>query len=228
MPRKKSSNPNFTVAETVGEAAEGEDSLLALNNRIQQATTSSEVFEPMKRICAALAVHRKIITPGTCKIRKGGSPDDFLNFATLNYVLRWKKQFEPAHGRKPVAEIQNWIPYISNTIRYCLINYNKEVQDYDFLPLPTRYTDLDSGATEESCIAFNDEEFSKIELRCSLTVDAIHSIIESLPEELWPYKADILYYINSRQKKFVDERAKNYVIIGKNLFYKGLAEWLGK
>ena len=88
MAKKKSHDPNFKVAKTVGSAAEGEDSLLSLNNIIQQATTTAEIFEPMKRLCAALAVHRKLILPGMSKIREGGSPDDFLNFATLHYIDR--------------------------------------------------------------------------------------------------------------------------------------------
>lgn len=226
MGKKKSNDPNFKVAETIGIAAQGEDSLLALNNIIQLAKGQSEVFEPMKRICAALAVFKKFTISGACKIRNGGTPDDFLNFATLNYVIRWKKQFEPPHGRKPVAKIQNWIPYISNTIRYCLINYNKEVQDYDFLPLPNHYTDSTSGDTEDDDIEYTDLSFNKSELLQSMTIDTIHTIINKLPSELVPYRADILYYINNRQKKLVNNRYKNFVIIGTNIFNKELSKWM--
>lgn len=226
MAKKKSHDPNFKVAKTVGSAAEGEDSLLSLNNIIQQATTTAEIFEPMKRLCAALAVHRKLILPGMSKIREGGSPDDFLNFATLHYIDRWNKQKEPPHGKRPVAHIHNWIPYISSTIRFCLMHYNKEVQDYDFLPVPTYYSEAEGGEELVNDVFSEDDQFAITDLKTSITIETIHQLIESLPKELSPYKADILYYINNQSKKFVDVKRKNFVIIGKNLFCRRLEEWV--
>jgi hypothetical protein len=228
MAKKKSNDPNFKVEKTVGAAAEGEDSLLSLDAFIQNADNTTDIFIPMKRICAAMAISKRMISPGASKIRQGGSPDDFLNFATLNYVLRWKKQFEPAHGRKPVSKIQNWLPYVSNTIRYCLINYNKEVQDYDFLPLPHHFTDSEVGETEETDIVYVDTTFCKMELRASITMETIHGLVQRLPKELLPFRAEILYFINNKSQKFVSEKNKNFVIIGKNIFCKGLKEWMAE
>lgn len=226
MPRKKSHDPNFRVDDTVGKAAEGEDSLLSLNEAIQAATSTAQIFIPMKRICAAISVSRKITAPGFSKIRQGGTPDDFLNFATLSYVIRWQKQFDPPHGRKPVSHILNWIPYISNTIRYCLINYNKEVQDFDFLPLPNHFTDSSIGQTEEDDIPDNSQNLNCILIKGSMSVEVIHSIIMSLPEELEKYYAEILYYIRNGRDRMLDEKNKNFIIIGTNIFNKEFREWV--
>ena len=226
MAKKKSHDPNFHVVATEGKAAEGEDSLLVQNNLIQAAKETKDIFVPIKRICAAMAIHRKITVPGICKIRQGGSPDDFLTFATLSYVTRWKKQFEPAHARKPVAFIQNWIPYISNTIRYCLINYNKEVQDYDFLPLPNHFTDSVNGETEDDDLLCNNYSYNKSELLLSMNRESIHDIVRRLPKEMQPYLADILYYIRKKGTKMVNDKYRNFVIIGANIFNEEFSKWI--
>ena len=223
---KKSSKEGVTVSETVGKAAEGDDSLKALDLQIQESTTTGETFIPMKRICAAMAIYRKILTKGSCKIREGGTPDDFLNFATVSYVERWQKQFTPQHGRKPVAHIQNWIPYISNTIHYCLMAYNKEIQDFDFLPLPNHYTDSTAGEKEDNDLVDEDMGYRQVVLNRSITVGAIHDIVKTMPNCLKQYMPEILYYIRSRRKKFVTEKNKNFVIIGANIFNKGFERWM--
>lgn len=225
MAKKKSHDPNFKVESTVGSAAEGEDSLLSLNNLIQEAKETKDIFIPLKRICAAIALSKRITAAGVCKIRFGGSPDDFLNFAVLSYVMRWKKQFEPVHARKPVSFIQNWIPYISNTIRYCLINYNKEIQDYDFLPLPDHFTDSESGETVVDDLISEDYEYRLEDIKNSMNQQTVHTIITGLPRELRPYLADVLYYIRNKKTKLVNSKYKNYVIIGANIFNKEFREW---
>lgn len=248
MAVKKSSQKDFKVAETIGKAAEGEDSLLALNNRIAVATKPDDVFIPMKRIVTAAAVQRKLILPGRCKVRgqpweESGDPDDFLNYATLGYVQRWQAQFKPQDNRRPVQQIQNWIPYVLSTVRFYLIQYNKEVQDYDFLPLPTLAVDFendDGSSTDKSQAAPETRDpLLFLSLQVLANKDQLHTMLEDLPPELSPYKIDILYCLREEfltKDRLRDEKvmpvpyfsaiAHNFVQIGKAYLMKEMEQWL--
>lgn len=246
MAKRASFQKDFKVKETVGKAAEGDDSLLALNNKIAAATNTGEIFEAMKRLVTACSVQRKLILPGMCKVRgnpgeASGDPEEFLNYATICYLQRWKKQYETPDARRPVQFIQNWIPYILSTIRFTLMQYNKEVQDYDFLPLPQLMRDFDNdGEGEEKDIPEKDPIDPLLLLALSSFTRAdLHELLENLPEELNPYKIDILYCLRDdffvretlREEKldpmpYFSEIARNFVQIGKGYFIKELEKWL--
>lgn len=222
--QRASFQEGFKVAPTVGTAAEGEDSLLSLNNIIASAKQQSEVFEPMKRIATACALQKGYIKPGCSKIRQGGSPDDFLNFATLYYVQRWKKQFQPSDKRMAVAEIQNWIAYVHSTIRFQLILYNREVQEYDFLPMPVYFAE-DDESTFDKDLPMDDDTLTYVELKALASPTVLHTLITQLPEELHPYTVHILHYL-ACPNTIVCEDCRNFVLIGKAFLRKGVEEWL--
>lgn len=232
MASKKSYDPNFRVAPTTGKAAEGEDSLAALNETIMKATTTAQIFTPMKRICAACATLRKLIIPGFCKVR--GDPEDFLNAATIHYVQRWQNEKTQQDelqatgqitGRK-LTTIQNWIPYISSTIRFELIIFNKSVQDFDFLPLPTLLEDReDSTGTTRDVPVTQDDPLNAIALEELTHRDNLHSVLLGLPEELLPYSIDILYYIRTKGN-LISSNTLNYVKLGRYFMSKEVAEWM--
>lgn len=247
MAQRASFRKDFKVAETKGKAAEGEDSLLALNNKIQQATEPKDVFIPMKRIVTACAVQRKLILPGMCKVRgqpgeQSGDPEDFLNYATVGYIQRWKAQFGEHDARRPVQFVQNWIPYILNTIRFHLIQYNKEVQDYDFLPLPQLMEDFDNddiGVDKSQEAPIERDSLLFLSMKVLTNRDRLHAVLNDLPDELNPYKIDILYCLREEfltRDRIKEEKvvavpyfsaiARNFVQIGKSYLMKEIEEWM--
>lgn len=227
---KVSFQNDFKVKPTVGKAAEGEDSLLSVNNRIQASDNPKDVFLLMKRLCAAAAVQRKIVSKyGAAspfsKVRD--DPDDFLNFCALHYTERWKKQKE-GKLRAPSKPIQNWIPYILSTIRFHLIEYNKQVYDYDFLPLPRLFddpTDTDSSSERD----MPDENLPDMDWMLSFrelsSTDSLNYIIFGLPPEFYPYLVDILYYIRTKGG-ILSPSKRNFVIVGYRLLYKEIEQWI--
>lgn len=216
---RKSAQPGFKVAETVGKAAEGEHSILSLNNRIIAATSASEVFEPMWQLCLVCATQRKIIS----KVR--GDSNDFFNYATLGYVERWKKQFDAPDKRRPMQMIQNWIPYILGTIRFALMSFNKDAQDFDFLPMPKLYVDKedDEGTSRDLEAKGGRDPILALALEEFTDATAINEFIFTLPTELRPYLVDILYYIRT-QGQVLSKKNFNYVKIGRNIFLQKLEE----
>lgn len=227
---KVSFQDDFVVKPTIGKAAEGEDSLLSVNNRIQAAKDTKDVFLLMKRLCAAAAVQRKIISKfGSAnpfsKVRD--DPEDFLNFCALHYTERWKKQ-KDGQLRAPSKPIQNWIPYILSTIRFHLIEYNKQVYDYDFLPLPRLFddpTDTDSSSERD----LPDENSPDIEKLLAFqelsSTKNINYLLFGLPEEFYPYFIDILYYIRTKGGILYPAN-RNFVIVGYRLLYEEIERWI--
>ena len=228
--KKVSFQDDFVVQPTIGKAAEGEDSLLSVNNRIQAAKDTKDVFLLMKRLCAAAAVQRKIISkfgsPNPfSKVRD--DPEDFLNFCALHYTERWKKQKE-GQLRAPSKPIQNWIPYILSTIRFHLIEYNKQVYDYDFLPLP-RLLDDPTDTDDSSERDFPDENSLDAEQLLAFqelsSVKNIDYLLFGLPAEFYPYFVDILYYIRTKGG-ILYPASRNFVIVGCRLLYKEVEQWM--
>ena len=227
---KVSFQDDFVVKPTVGKAAEGEDSLLSVNNRIQASDNPKDVFLLMKRLCAAAAVQRKIVSKyGSAnpfsKVRD--DPEDFLNFCALHYTERWKKQ-KDGQLRAPSKPIQNWIPYILSTIRFHLIEYNKQVYDYDFLPLPRLFddpTDTDSSSERD----LPDENSPDIEKLLAFqelsSTKNINYLLFGLPAEFYPYFVDRLYYIRTKGGILYPAN-RNFVIVGYRLLYKEIERWI--
>ena len=229
MAARASFQKDFKVQETKGKAAEGPNSLLAINNRIAETTLEEfennpkareRVFDAMQTLCLVCANQRKLIA----KVR--GDSNDFLRYATMNYVARWKKQFAEKDARRPVDQIQNWIPYILGTIRFALITYNKEVWDYDFLGLPILLED------QEDSIG-NQRDLQDYTAKNPLTIlslealthrETLHSVLLSLPAELRPYLVDVLLYVRTKGQLLSREHL-NFVKIGKYLFGKELEKW---
>ncbi len=231
MARKTFQPGGYTVAKTVGSAAEGEDSLLALNNRIQSLRLDQiqDVWDPMKRIAASCALQRKIIQPGLCKIRQPGDTDDFLNYVTTHYIQRWRRQFEEkCDGRRRERYILNWIPYILGTITFLLIKYNKEVQDFDFLPLPSHETgdgEIVEDDIEDTSIKLSIDELTPAEMEVLINPRILHYIVMQLPPEIARYRADVLYYLSSKGK-LISRENRNFVIVGAALVRKSIEQIL--
>lgn len=217
---RKSFQPGFKVEETKGKAAEGDDSLLQLNLAICEAKEAKDVFLPMWQLCLVCANQRKLIA----KVR--GDSNDFLNYATLGYVQRWQKQFGAYDGRRPVQMIQNWIPYILGTIRFALISFNKEVFDYDFLPLPTIIDDEDDNAEgdDKSLPDYTSDNPETTALMSSLLDRGVlHNLLLEMPKELRPYTVDILYYV--REGVLLSRKNANFVKVGKNVLYRAIENY---
>lgn len=221
MAKRKSFTEGFKVEETKGKAAEGDHSLLTLNNAIAAATCEAEVFSPMWELCLVCANQRKLIS----KVR--GDSNDFLTYATLAYINRWQKQFAPPDARRPVQFIQNWIPYILNTIRFTLINFNKDVYDYDFLPLPTILEDGEgAGDAEKEVPDYSSRDpILAMAVEELASVDTVHSLLTRLPAELHPYLLDILYYIRT-DGLLVSKKTLNFVKIGRSIFTENVERWV--
>lgn len=224
MGKKASFRADFKVAETKGRFAEGKDSPLALNNQIvaiADPKRSSEVFEPMWHLCLICANQRRLIA----KVR--GDSNDFLNYATLGYVQRWKKQFEKHDKRIAVSQIQNWIPYILNTIRFALMSFNKQAYDYDFLPLPRLLLDKEDDAvvTRDVLDVTAPAPSDRAILSAYADKEVVHTVLLSLPLELYPYLPDILFYIRTKGK-LLSKKNRNFVIIGRNIFLQELRRQL--
>ena len=227
---KVSFQDDFVVKPTIGKAAEGEDSLLSVNNRIQAAKDTKDVFLLMKRLCAAAAVQRKIVSKfGSAnpfsKVRD--DPEDFLNFCALHYTERWKKQKE-GQLRAPSKPIQNWIPYILSTIRFHLIEYNKQVYDYDFLPLPRLFDDpADTDSSSERDLPDeNSPDMEKLLAFQELSsTNNINYLLFGLPAEFYPYFVDILYYIRTKGGILYPAN-RNFVIVGYRLLYEEIERWI--
>lgn len=227
---KVSFQDDFVVQPTIGKAAEGEDSLLSVNNRIQASKDTKDVFLLMKRLCAAAAVQRKIISKyGSAnpfsKVRD--DPEDFLNFCALNYTERWKKQKE-GQLRAPSKPIQNWIPYILSTIRFHLIEYNRQVHDYDFLPLPRIFDEpIDTDSSSERDLPDkNSPDIEKLIAFQELSsTKNINYLLFGLPPEFYPYFVDILYYIRTKGG-ILYPASRNFVIVGYRLLYEEIERWM--
>ncbi|MCM1323001.1 MAG: hypothetical protein NC218_02345 [Acetobacter sp.] len=221
MATRASFTEGYKVQKTQGKAAQGKHSLLALNNEIVAAADTSEVFAPMFRICLICANQRKLIS----KVR--GDSNDFLYYATMGYVERWRKQFGAKDARRPMQMIQNWIPYVLGTIRFSLMSYNKEVYDYDFLPLPKLYDDDEDDAGSERDVpdTISKDPLLTMSMQALTNREALHSIVEQMPEELQPYMVDILYYIRTRGMLLSFKRA-NFVKIGKAIFTRLVEQWI--
>lgn len=207
---------DFKVAPTVGKIAEGPNSILSLNENIMKVTDPAEVgkiFDPMWHLCLACANKRKLIA----KVR--GDSNDFLNYATLGYVQRWQKQFGAFDARRPVQFIQNWIPYVLGTIRFALMAFNKEACDYDFLPLPKLFQDLediDSGCDRDLEDYTTSDPLAALSFNHFRTQKNLHEVLTSLPAELHPYRVDILHYL--RTSMLLTKGTENFVLTGKAIF----------
>lgn len=220
---RKSFSQDFKVAPTVGKIAEGPNSILSLNEAIMAVTDpahAGEIFQPMWHLCLACANKRKLIA----KVR--GDSNDFLNYATLGYVQRWQKQFGEFDARRPVQFIQNWIPYVLGTIRFALMAFNKEAYDYDFLPLPTLLKDIESDDGSDKDI----EDFSATKPLFALSLKHfthqknLHTILQELPKELYPYRVDILLYL--RSSMMLTRGTENFVVTGKAIFSELVEEFV--
>lgn len=221
MAKRKSFNEGFKVSETKGKAAEGDDGLLALNNIIMSATNTADIFVPMRRLCVACATQRKLIS----KVR--GDSDEFLNYATVQYVTRWQKQFAKPDARRPVQFIQNWIPYILGTIRFALISFNKDVYDYDILPLPTLLEDEEDlvGDCRDIPDRRSRDPVMSVSMEAFADSRALHSVLAELPAPLQPYLLDILYYIRT-SGRYISSYTLNYAKIGRNIFMEKAERWV--
>lgn len=227
MAQRASFKKDFKVEETKGKAADlsNKNSLLSLNNKIIDTPQDKpgEVFDPMWKICLACANQRKLIS----KVR--GDSNDFLNYATLGYVQRWQKQFGAPDGRRPVQYIQNWIPYILGTIRFALISFNKEEFDFDFLPLPTIYSDEDNKCDE--CSTRDVPDVSGSDPVMALAIEqladrnTLHTVLAEMPLELKPFLVDILYYIRTGGS-LLSDNVLNFIKIGRILFIERVERWM--
>lgn len=225
MAKRASFQKDFVVQETKGKAGDlsNPDSLASLNKRIVETPPDKpgDVFEPMWTLCLALANQRKLIA----KVR--GDSNDFLTYATIGYIDRWQKQFGKHDARRPVQQIQNWIPYILNTIRFALISFNKEVFDYDFLPLPVLLKDAEDeeGETRDIPDTRTVDPVTVLALESLANRDTLHSLLDTMPQELKPYLVDILYYIRTRGKYF-SQRALNFIKIGVKVLTEKIEQWI--
>lgn len=218
---RKSAQPGFHVEATKGKAAEGPNSLLSLNEKILNAKSEAEAFMPIWKLCLVASAQRKIIS----KVR--GDSNEFFTYATLGYLARWRKQFGARDARMPVQEIQNWIPYILGTIRFSLISFNKDVYDYDILPLPQLYDDEDSGESSDRDIEDTRtvDPVLLISIKQFASRESLHNVLMRLPQEFRPYLADILLYSRT-SGNILSKQTMPFAKIGRRIFEREASSWI--
>lgn len=197
-------------------------SLQEINETICNAKDVSEIFNDMKTLMTATAYAKGYIKKGQSKIRKGGSPDDFLNFVTMKMCERWLKQKNEdlLTGKIGRTNIENWCAYANIVIYTLLIEYNTSVLDLNLRQIPLQEDDNgelteveieDERLFEEMVPGSELETFSK---------DQILDSLKNLPETLKEFAIDILYYASFGA--FLDLSKKNFAIVGLNFFRRGL------
>lgn len=199
-----------------------EFSLNELNSQVCMAKTAAEAFAPMKTIMTAIASAKGYIKKGQSKIRKGGSPDDFLNFVTMKMCDRWQNQKNEdlMTGVVGKTNIENWCAYANIVLYTLLIEYNTSVLDLNLRQIPMQKDDNDEWTEveiedtrnfEEYLPGFELEAFSKEQILLSL---------ENLPITLKEFAIDIVYY--ALHEAFLDPARKNFALVGINFFRRGL------
>lgn len=210
--------------ETKVKAKKGQKSLQEINDRVCAASDVSEIFSDMKILMTSVATAKGYIKKGQSKIRKGGSPDDFLNYVTIKMCERWKKQKDDdlINGEYGKTRIENWCAY-ANIVIYTLLNeYNRSVVDFNFSQMPTQ-RDKDGEETEieyENPKAL--DELECFMLKELITPATIKQAIDQLPEDLKWYMLDSLFYI--LYGKFLDPSKKNFAIVGAKMLKRSLSD----
>jgi len=212
-------------ARTNIEAKKGDSSLQEINDRINSAHSTEEIFMDMKTLMTSVATGKGYIRKGQSKIRKGGTPDDFLNYCTMKMCERWKKQGNILEAAIGQTKIDNWCAYANMVMFSYLVEYNKSIFDMDFTQIPLQ-TDKDGEISE---IGVEDPKsfkgFQEIALKYNISYKSVKLALAKLPVEIKKYTIDLIYYIN--YNKFLDKSKKNFVLVGIKLFRRNLQNELG-
>ena len=216
---------SYCVKTASNNLKKGQEPLQEINDRINKSKSVNEIFLDMKILMTAVATAKGYIKKGQSKIRKGGTPDDFLNYCTMRMCERWKRQGDILTSQVGQTKIDNWCAYGQIVMFNYLIEYNKSIFDMDVSQIPMQI-DKDGEISE---IEIEDPAgltgFQQISLYQNISNNAIYSAVENLPCELKIYLIDILYYII--YDKFLDKSKKDFVIIGVKFFRRTLQNELG-
>lgn len=206
-------------------AAKGSNaSLQEINDRINNATSTSEIFMDMKTLMTSVASAKGYIRKGQSKIRKGGTPDDFLNYCTMKMVERWRKQGDILTASLGQTKIDNWCAYGNIVMFSYLVEYNKSIFDMEASQIPTQI-DKDGEETE-----IDIEDPSSLNGIQSLFVGSLISkttilnALKKLPKDIFPYSLDILYFL--QYNKYLDKQHQAFVDVGINFFRRNLEDGL--
>lgn len=202
-------------------AAKGDNaSLQEINDRINKAKSTTEIFMDMKTLMTSVATAKGYIRKGQSKIRKGGTPDDFLNYCTMKMVERWKKQGDILTASLGQTKIDNWCAYGNIVMFSYLVEYNKSIFDMDVSPIPMQI-DKDGEETEiEIEDTKSDFGYRDTFVGTLISKESIQTALDKLPTELSIYSLDILYFL--QYHKYLDKQAKTFVDIGINFFRRNL------
>ncbi len=216
---------SYCVKTASNNLKEGQTPLQEINDRINQAHSINEIFLDMKILMTAVATAKGYIKKGQSKIRKGGTPDDFLNYCTMKMCERWKRQGDILTSAVGQTKIDNWCAYGQIVMFNYLIEYNKSIFDMDVSQIPLQ-VDKDGEITEvevedsNSLVGFQD-----IALYQSISTRVIKDALSHMPLELQVYAIDILYYLT--YEKLLDKAKENFVKIGVKFFRRMLQNELG-
>lgn len=216
---------SYCAKTAIGHLKEGQDSLQEINDRINSAKDVSEIFMDMKILMTSVAAGKGYIKKGQSKIRKGGSPDDFLNYCTMRMCERWKRQGDILTASVGKTKIDNWCAYGNIVMFNYLIEYNRSIFDMDASQIPLQI-DKDGEETEidiEDQTILND--FQDIALYQHISPQTLREVFEKMPLELQIYRLDIIYFLV--YGKLLDKTKEPFVIIGVKMFRRFLHNELG-
>lgn len=208
-------------AKTNLKASDGKEDLQTINDRINKAKSVTEIFLDMKTLMTSVAVAKGYIKKGQCKIRKGGTPDDFLNYCTMRVCERWKKQGDILTAAVGQTKIDNWCAYGQIVMFSYLAEYNRSIFDLDFSQVPLQIDDDDEVSEIQLEDTSSEIDFKSIVVRQNFSKETIYRAASKLPRDLQIYLVDILYYIT--YNKFLDQSKKTFAIVGTN-FLRGILQ----
>ena len=210
--------------ETKVEAKKGQDKLQDINDRVCAGKDTASIFMDMKTLMTAVAAAKGYIKKGQSKIRKGGSPDDFLNYVTVRMCERWQKQKtdDLLYGAVGKTRIENWCAYANICIFSLLNEYNRSVMDFDVCQMP-KYQDKDGDFKD---VDFEDRkqelELDSVIFSGKLTPETIKNCIDYLPEDLRRYAVDALFYMT--YNKILDKSHESFALIGARILRRRLED----
>lgn len=208
--------------ETKVDAKKGQDRLQVINDRVCAGKDTASIFMDMKTLMTAVAAAKGYIKKGQSKIRKGGTPDDFLNYVTVRMCERWQKQKtdDLLYGPVGKTRIENWCAYAQICIFSLLNEYNRSVMDYDFIQMP-KYQDKDGEFKDVDLEDRKQEmELDSILSSGKITKTTIKSCIDNLPEDLRRYSVDALFYMT--YNRVFDKSHEAFAIIGARILRRSL------
>ena len=147
------------------------------------------LFKDFKTLVLSSACMRGLQSPSRVRGGTPGDVDDFFNFATIKFLERRLRQFNP-HSECRILD--NWPSYIARVLPQYLILFNKSKFDYEVETYWPMVKDEESGKWKEQDFGVDFKEpvqmFSK-----ETFLDVYNKVLSLIPEAAG-FSSDILLY----------------------------------